>query len=65
MSEAEEPKHLDMQQVEKIDIRKTRVRWGEFLIESSLGLCAMISIFTTGVIIFILSQESLGFFYAV
>ena len=58
-------KHSDVNQAKKIDIRKTRVRWGEFLIESSLGLCAMISIFTTGVIIFILAQESLGFFEAV
>ncbi len=38
------------------------MRWGEFLIESSLGLCAAVSIVTTGVIIFILAQESLGFF---
>lgn len=65
MSEMETLKHSDVNQAKKIDIRKSRMRWGEFLIESSLGLCAMISIFTTGVIIFILAQESLGFFEAV
>jgi phosphate transport system permease protein len=51
-----------MNQERRIDITKGRVRWGEFLIESCLGICAMISIITTAVIIFILGKESFGFF---
>jgi len=62
MSELELLKNPYMSKERKVDITRTRMRWGEFLIESSLGLCAAVSIVTTGVIIFILAQESLGFF---
>ncbi len=45
-----------------ISITTKRVRWGEFLIQSSLALCALISVVTTLLIIIILAKESLGFF---
>lgn len=65
MNEQAMPKPLDVNQDRSGDITRTRARWGEFLIESSLGLCATISIITTSVIIFILARESLGFFATV
>lgn len=43
-------------------IDKHGIRWGEFLIQSGLALCALISIVTTTVIIVVLSKESYGFF---
>ncbi|HIG41991.1 MAG TPA: phosphate ABC transporter permease subunit PstC [Gammaproteobacteria bacterium] len=46
-------------------INRRRVRWGELLIQSSLALCAMISVVTTAVIIIVLVKENLGFFYEV
>ena len=51
-----------MHQERRIDITKGQLRWGEFLVECCLGLCAAISVITTAVIIFILGQASLGFF---
>ncbi|MDG1443807.1 MAG: phosphate ABC transporter permease subunit PstC [Pseudomonadales bacterium] len=58
-------KSVDMQQMRDIDITKKKVRWGEWMIESSLALCATISVVTTAVIIFILAKESMGFFQVV
>ena len=46
-------------------IHKNGIRWGAFLIQLGLALCASISILTTAVIIFILCKESFGFFQAV
>ena len=43
-------------------INKKSIRWGEFLIQSGLALCALISVITTTVIIVILAKESFGFF---
>jgi len=45
-----------------ISITTKRIRWGEFLIQSGLALCALISVVTTALIIIILVKESLGFF---
>lgn len=44
------------------NINKNGVRWSESLIQSGLALCALVSIFTTIVIITILATESWGFF---
>lgn len=43
-------------------IQKRRGRWSESLIYAGLGLCALLSIVTTAVIIIILAKESFGFF---
>lgn len=43
-------------------ITTRRFRWGEFLIQSGLAFCALISVVTTLLIIMILAKESLGFF---
>ena len=43
-------------------ITKSKIRWSESLIKTGLALCALISVITTVVIIFILFKESLGFF---
>jgi len=45
-----------------ISITTQKIRWGEFLIQSGLALCALISVVTTALIIIILTKESLGFF---
>ncbi len=45
-----------------ININKRTIRWGEFLIQSGLALCALISIITTAVIIIILCKEGFSFF---
>ncbi len=45
-----------------IDITAKKNRWGESLIRSALALCALISVATTCVIIFILLSENAGFF---
>ena len=47
------------------NINKRGIRWGEFLIQSGLALCALISIITTAVIIIILSKEGFSFFHHV
>lgn len=44
------------------NINKSGIRWGESVIQFGLFLCALISIVTTAVIIFILTKEMLGFF---
>ena len=54
-----------MQLARDVDITKKKVRWGEWMIESSLAICATISVVTTAVIIFILAKESMGFFQVV
>jgi phosphate transport system permease protein len=41
---------------------KRKIRWGEGLIQGGLLLCALLSIFTTAGIIFVLFSESLKFF---
>lgn len=46
-------------------ISKGSIRWAESLIQSGLGLCALISIITTAIIVFILAKESFGFFQQV
>ena len=43
-------------------ITTKKIRWGEFLIQSGLAFCALISVVTTVLIILILTKESLGFF---
>ncbi len=43
-------------------IHKSGIRWSEFFIQIGLALCALISIITTMVIVFILAKESFGFF---
>ncbi len=51
---------------EKIaNINKRGIRWSEFLIQSGLALCALISVVTTAAIIIILSKEGLSFFQQV
>ena len=54
-----------MQLARDVDITKKKVRWGEWMIESSLAICVTISVVTTAVIIFILAKESMGFFQVV
>ena len=54
-----------MQQVRHSNITTRKPRWGEWVIESSLGVCATISVVTTVVIIFILAKESMDFFLVV
>jgi phosphate transport system permease protein len=44
------------------NINKRGIRWGEFLIQSGLALCALVSIVTTAAIIIILSKEGFSFF---
>ena len=43
-------------------INKSRIRWGEALIKSWLGLCAFISIVTTAAIVILLLRETSTFF---
>ena len=43
-------------------IKKSGVRWGEFLIKGWLGLCAFVSIVTTAAILILLLSETLNFF---
>lgn len=43
-------------------IRKTDVRWGEFLIKSWLAACAFVSVVTTAAIVILLISESVNFF---
>lgn len=44
------------------DISRKTVRWGEFLIQCCLAICALVSIITTIVIIYVLTKESFSFF---
>jgi len=44
------------------NLKRSGIRWGEYFIQSSLGLCALISVLTTVIIVFILAKESIGFF---
>ena len=44
------------------DLKKGGIRWGEFVIQSSLGVCALISVITTIVIVTVLATESYSFF---
>ncbi len=46
-------------------IKKSGIRWGEFLIKGWLGLCAFVSIITTAVIVILLLSETLNFFESV
>jgi len=46
-------------------INKSRIRWGEALIKSWLGLCAFISIVTTAAIVILLLRETSTFFKSV
>ena len=46
----------------EITTRSRRIRLKEFLIERLLAFCSLLSVFTTGAIIFILLSESLAFF---
>ncbi|MBL4865375.1 MAG: phosphate ABC transporter permease subunit PstC [Pseudomonadales bacterium] len=48
--------------MDKSSLNRRGIRWGEFLIQSGLALCALISVITTAVIIVILAKESFGFF---
>lgn len=50
------------QAVQASNINKRSTRWGEFLIQSGLGLCALVSIITTIAIIIILGKEGFSFF---
>jgi len=43
-------------------IKKSGVRWGEFVIKGWLGVCALISILTTAAIVFLLLKETFNFF---
>ena len=53
----------DTYQAAKVsNINKRSIRWAEFLIQSGLGLCALVSIITTIAIIFILGKEGFSFF---
>lgn len=53
---------MTTQTISHNSITTRRLRWGEFLIQSGLALCALISVVTTLLIIIILAKESLGFF---
>ncbi|MBV1877326.1 MAG: phosphate ABC transporter permease subunit PstC [Pseudomonadales bacterium] len=46
-------------------IHRQKVRWGECFIQFGLAICALISLATTAIIIFILGKESFGFFKSV
>ncbi len=46
-------------------IKKSGIRWGEFLIKGWLGLCAFVSIATTAAIVILLLSETLNFFETV
>ena len=50
------------QAVQASNINKRSTRWAEFLIQSGLGLCALVSIITTIAIIIILGKEGFSFF---
>ncbi|MEH6543027.1 MAG: phosphate ABC transporter permease subunit PstC [Porticoccaceae bacterium] len=50
------------QAVKVSNINKRSTRWAEFLIQSGLGLCALVSIITTIAIIIILGKEGFSFF---
>lgn len=45
-----------------VNLNKNGIRWSEYFIQSGLGLCALVSVITTVVIIYILVKESWGFF---
>ena len=44
------------------NLKRSGIRWSEYLIQSGLGLCALTSVLTTAVIVFILAKESFSFF---
>jgi phosphate transport system permease protein len=46
-------------------IKKSGIRWSEFLIKGWLGLCALVSIITTAAIVILLLSETLNFFESV
>lgn len=48
--------------MQNASIHKRGLRWGEFLIQSGLALCTLVSLITTLVIIVILAKESFAFF---
>ena len=43
-------------------LKRSGIRWSEYFIQSGLGLCALTSVLTTVVIIFVLAKESYSFF---
>ena len=51
--------------IDKTNIKRRGMRWGEFFIQSGLALCTLISVLTTLVILVILAKESLAFFQQV